>query len=61
MPPPTLDIDLALELPSTVTEVQIPPESLMPGTEYVFEVLVVEVSGNKTITEVAFFTAGAAP
>ena len=60
-PPPALDIDLFLELPSTVTEVQIPPELLMPGTEYVFEVLAIEVSGNKTITEVAFFTAGAAP
>ena len=59
--PPVLDIDLTLELPSTVTEVQIPPELLMPGTEYVFEVLAIEVSGNKTITEVAFFTAGEAP
>ena len=46
---------------STVTEFRIPPELPMPDTEYVFEVLAVEVSGNKTITEVAFFTAGAAP
>ena len=60
-PPPVLDIDLFLELPSTVTEFRIPPELLMPGTEYVFEVLAVEVSGNKTITEVAFFTAETAP
>lgn len=60
-PPPALDIDLFLELPSTVTEFRIPPELPMPDTEYVFEVLTVEVSGNKTITEVAFFTAGAAP
>ena len=57
-PLPVLDIDLALELPSTVTEFRIPPELLMPGTEYVFEMLAIEVSGNKTITEVAFFTAG---
>ena len=28
----------------------------MPDNEYVFEVLAVEISGNKTITEVAFFT-----
>ena len=56
-PPPALDIDLFLELPSTVTAFRIPPELLMPDTEYVFEVLAVEVSGNKTITEVAFFTA----
>lgn len=60
-PPPVLDIDLTLELPSTVTEVQIPPELLMPGTEYEFEVLAIEVSGNKTITASAFVTAGAAP
>ena len=60
-PPPVLDIEFALELPSTVTRVQIPPELLMPSTEYVFEVLAIEVSGNKTITEVAFFTAGTAP
>ena len=60
-PPPALDIDLFLELPSAVTEFRIPPELLMPGTEYVFEVLAIEVSGNKTITEVAFFTAGTAP
>ena len=58
--PHALDIDLTLELPSTVTEVQIPQELLMPGTEYVFEVLAIEVSGNKTITEVTFFTAEAA-
>ena len=56
-PPPTLDVDLALELPSTVTEFRIPPELLTPDTEYVYEVLAVEVSGNKTITEVTFFTA----
>ena len=60
-PPPALDIDLFLELPSTVTEFRIPPELPMPDTEYVFEVLAVEASGNKTITEVAFFTAGPAP
>ena len=60
-PPPALDIDLFLELPSTVTEFRIPPELLIPGTEYEFEVLAVEVSGNKTITEIAFFTAGTAP
>ena len=39
-----------------MTEFRIPPELLIPGTEYVFELLAVEVSGNKTITEVEFFT-----
>ena len=60
-PAPELDIDFALELPATVTEVRIPPEFLMPGTEYDFEVLAIEVSGNKTITGGVFVTAGAAP
>ena len=56
-PPPLLDIDLALELPPTITEVRIPPEFLTPGTEYEFEVLSIEVSGNKTITAGEFVTA----
>ena len=56
-----LDIDLSLELPSTVTEVQIPPELLTPGTEYEFEILAIEVSGDKTITAGEFVAAGAAP
>ena len=56
-PPPVLDVDLTLELPSTVTEVSIPPELLMPGTGYAFEVLAIEVSGNKTITAGEFVTA----
>jgi hypothetical protein len=60
-PPPVLDINLSIELPSTVTDVRIPPELLMPGTEYEFEVLAIEVSGNKTITAGEFITAGAAP
>ena len=44
-PSPAIDFDLALELPSTVTEVQIPEELLRPGT-YEFEVLAIEVRGN---------------
>ena len=56
-PPPVLDIELILELPSTVTEVRIPPELLTPGTEYELEVLSIEVSGNKIITAGEFVTA----
>lgn len=55
-----LNIDLALELPSTVTEVQIPPEFLVAGT-YEFEVLAIEVSGNKTITAGEFVIVSEVP
>ena len=34
----------------------VPPQFLEPGTEYKFEVLVKEESGNKTISEIAFCT-----
>ena len=36
--------------------VTIPPEHLDPGTEYKLEVVVQEESGNRTISEVVFFT-----
>ena len=55
-PAPTLDIELMLQLPSTVSEVQIPPEFLMPGTGYQVEVLAIEFSGNKTIAALDFQT-----
>lgn len=47
---------LSIDLPATVTEVSVPPEFLEPDTEYVFEVLAIEVSGNQTLTESSFFT-----
>ncbi len=59
VPPPVLDIELFLELPSTVTEVEIPHEFLVPGIAYDFEVLAIEVGGNKTITAGEFITAEA--
>jgi hypothetical protein len=59
--PIALNIDLTFEVPSIVTQVRIPPEFLMPGAEYGFEVLAVEVGGNRTITAGTFVTAGAAP
>lgn len=46
-----------IELPATATSVTVPPQFMTPGTEYKYEVLAVETSGNKTITEVAFTTA----
>ena len=60
-PPYMLDIDFIVELPPTVTSVQIPQELLMPDTEYEFEVLAIEVSGNKTITAGEFLTGGEIP
>ena len=47
---------LSLDLPATTTSVTVPPEFLEPGTEYRFEVLAIEASGNQTITESVFET-----
>ena len=42
---------------ATVSEVHIPSELVAPGTEYEYEVLAIEVSGNKTISAGEFETA----
>ncbi len=34
----------------------VPPEFMDPGTEYKYEVLAIEASGNQTITEREFET-----
>jgi hypothetical protein len=41
---------------ATTTSVTVSREFLEPGTEYTFEVLAIEASGNQTITEGAFRT-----
>jgi len=46
----------SLDLPATTISVTVPPEFLEPGTEYRFEVLAIEASGNQTITESGFET-----
>ena len=51
---PTLDVDLS----SDETSLTVPPEFLEPATVYRFEVLSTEASGNQTITEGFFCTAG---
>jgi hypothetical protein len=51
---PQLDIDL----PASETRVRIPAQYLKPNTVYQFEVLATEESGNQTITEGFFCTAG---
>ncbi len=44
-------------LPGSATRVSIPPEFLEHDTEYKFEILAIEASGNQTITEREFVTA----
>jgi hypothetical protein len=48
---------LVIDLPASATSVTVPPEFLEPATEYSFEVLAIDVSGNQTISESAFITA----
>ena len=47
-----------VDLPRGATMVSVPPEFMRPGTAYKAEVLAVERSGNKTISETEFETAG---
>lgn len=47
---------LEADLPATATEMKIPAEFMESGTEFKAEVLAIEASGNKTLTEVAFST-----
>ena len=46
----------SVDLPALATDVKVPPEFLESGTEYKFEVLAIEVSGNQTISESFFCT-----
>jgi len=41
----------SVDLPPTATKVTISPEYLQPKTEYKIEVLAIEASGNKTLSE----------
>ena len=47
---------LSLELPPETTSVQVPPDFLEPGTDYLFQVFAIEAGGNQTITEGVFDT-----
>ncbi|MBV9062660.1 MAG: hypothetical protein JOY77_07000 [Alphaproteobacteria bacterium] len=51
---PQLDIDV----PATQTSLAVPRQYLKPATEYLFEILSTEKSGNQTITEGFFCTEG---
>lgn len=46
----------SITLPATARSVTVPPEFIKPKTEYKFEVLAIEQSGNQTITESTFKT-----
>jgi len=47
---------LQVEVPAVQLEVMVPPNLLEPGTEYKFEVLAIDETGNQTITESSFET-----
>jgi hypothetical protein len=47
---------LSMYLPATVTEIPIPKEFLESGTNYNWEVLAIEESGNQTLTSGQFST-----
>lgn len=43
-----------IKLPAGVLQVTLPPEFVIPGDDYKFEILAIEESGNQTITESNF-------
>lgn len=45
-----------INVPGTVTSLTVPPEYLLRGAEYEFEVLAIEASGNSTISVGEFVT-----
>jgi hypothetical protein len=49
-------LEFSVTLPPTAREVTVPSEFLLPETEYKFEILAIEASGNQTLTESTFTT-----
>jgi hypothetical protein len=47
---------LSMYLPPDVTQITIPAEFLEPGTDYEWEVLAIEESGNQTLNSSSFST-----
>ena len=45
-----------VKVPGTTTSVTVPPEFLQPATQYGFEVLAIDRSGNQTLTATSFVT-----
>jgi hypothetical protein len=54
LPVVTLDV----MMPPTATRLRIPPGFLRPNTEYSWEVLAIERSGNQTLSSSTFMTSG---
>lgn len=54
LPKVTLDVTM----PPTARRLVVPPGFLLPGTEYEWEVLAIEASGNQTLSSSTFTTAG---
>jgi len=52
---------LSMYLPASVTEIPIPKEFLEPGTDYKWEVLAIEESGNQSLTSSQFSTEDSLP
>jgi hypothetical protein len=48
--------DLSIYVGPTVTQVTVPDEFLQPGTDYAWEVLAIEESGNQTLSSGEFST-----
>jgi len=48
--------DFSVYLPATATSVTVPAEFMQGGTEYEYEVLAIEESGNQTLSSAAFST-----
>ena len=49
-------ISLDVMMPATATSMVVPPGFLLPGTEYEWEVLAIESSGNQTLSSSFFST-----
>ena len=45
-----------INLPGLVNRLKVPPEFLLPGASYEFEILAIEASGNSTISTGEFVT-----
>jgi hypothetical protein len=54
LPVVTLDV----MMPPTATRLRVPPGFLRPHTEYSWEVLAIEKSGNQTLSSSMFTTSG---
>jgi hypothetical protein len=54
LPVQTLDVTM----PPTATRLRVPPGYLRPNTEYSWEVLAIEKSGNQTLSSSTFMTSG---